>query len=179
MRGLVLAGGLSERMGSPKAFLEYKDRPLYLRAFELLSPICSEVYVSGRLGQYFDVPTIYDCNDFAGIGPASGILSAYEQYNDTWFILACDFPLATYAAVNQLFKAHRPPATYFGVDGQIEPLFSIWSPEALETLKNNVKAGKTGPIYTLKAMGPYIEPLDKNWLVNTNTPEEWHALSAR
>jgi hypothetical protein len=44
------------------------------------------------------------------------------------------------------------------MDGQIEPLFAIWSSEALELLKENVGKGRTGPIYTLKALGNGIEP---------------------
>jgi molybdopterin-guanine dinucleotide biosynthesis protein A len=54
------------------------------------------------------------------------------------------------------------------MDGQIEPLFAIWSSKALELLKENVGKGRTRPIYPLKALGKGIEPL-----YNTNTPEEW------
>jgi molybdopterin-guanine dinucleotide biosynthesis protein A len=75
-----------------------------------------------------------------------------------------------------LFEAYQPPATYFLVNGQIEPLFGIWGLEALDQLKKNVDKGNTGPIYTLKSLGYGIEPKEKSWLYNTNTPEEWRTL---
>jgi len=176
MLGLVLVGGLSERMGQPKALLEYDGVPLYRRAYELLSKVCSAVYLSARENQRFDLPTIYD-GEFKDIGPASGLLSAYKLHRDTWFVLACDFPLATEEAVSQLAQAYSPPATYFTSNSQIEPLFAIWSPEALDALKENVWKGRTGPIYTLKSLGGKgVEPRDVNWLYNTNIPEEWNGI---
>src|SRR5579862_9380614 len=137
MLGLVLVGGLSERMGHPKALLEYEGKPLYQRAYELLSKVCDAVYLSAREGQNFNLPTIYD-DTFSGIGPASGLLSAHVTHRDTWFVLACDFPLATEEAITQLTNAYRHPATYFLSNGQIEPLFAIWSEDALDQLQNNV-----------------------------------------
>lgn len=176
MLGLVLVGGLSERMGQPKALLEHDGIPLYRRAYDLLCKVCSEVYLSAREGQNFDLPTIYD-DAFKSIGPSSGLLSAHEVYRDTWFVLACDFPLATEDAVSRLTNSYRPPATYFiSNGGQIEPLFAIWSSEALDKLQENVSMGKTGPVYTLKSLGTGIEPEDEKWLYNTNTPEEWQAI---
>jgi molybdopterin-guanine dinucleotide biosynthesis protein A len=83
--------------------------------------------------------------------------------------------LATEETVLQLIREYRPPATYFLVEGQIEPLFAIWSSEALDVLKGNVEKGKTGPIYTLKSLGNGIVPKEGKWLFNTNTPEEWEA----
>ena len=177
MRGLVLVGGRSERMGKSKAHLEYNDKPLYRHAYELLAAVCSSVYLSARAEQFFDLPTITD-DAFKEIGPASGLLSAYETYRDTWFVLACDFPLATPNAIRQLRDSYKPPATYFIADGQIEPLFAIWSSEALELLKENVGKGRTGPIFTLKSLGNGIEPKDKRWLYNTNTPEEWQLVQS-
>jgi len=172
MRGLVLVGGQSERMGESKAHLEYDNKALYLRAYELLSTVCSSVYLSTRSDQVFSLPTIID-EAFTQIGPASGLLSAHEKYRDIWFVLACDFPLASDEAVRQLYEAYKPPATYFVMEGQVEPLFAIWSPEALDMLKENVRKGKTGPIYTLRSLGTGIEPKDRRWVYNTNTPEEW------
>src|SRR5579859_4577942 len=134
MKGLVLVGGLSERMGQPKALMEFEGKPLYRRAIDLLTPVCSSVYLAAREGQSFDVPVIYD-DAFKSIGPASGLLSAHHTYRDTWFVLACDFPLATAEAIADLVESYTPPATYFISDGQIEPLFAIWSPEALDRLE--------------------------------------------
>lgn len=176
MRGLILAGGLSERMGQPKALLQFKGKPLYLHTYNLLKAVCTTVYISCRRDQNFELqlPVIYD-DRYTAIGPAAGLLSAHEKHLDTWLIVACDYPLATEETVLQLMREYRAPATYFLVEGQIEPLFAIWSSEALDVLKGNVEKGKTGPIYTLKSLGNGIVPKEGRWLYNTNTPEEWEA----
>jgi molybdopterin-guanine dinucleotide biosynthesis protein A len=140
MLGLILVGGQSEKMGQPKALLQYKGRPLYLHAYELLRTVCTSVYISARREQDFEfgIP-VFNLRHYAPIGPAAGLLSAHEKCRDAWFVVACDYPLATKETVFQLCEVYQPPATYFLVDEQIEPLFGIWSPEALDKLKTNVE----------------------------------------
>lgn len=86
-----------------------------------------------------------------------------------WFVLACDFPLATAKAVRQLFDAYHGTlavASCFTTSGQIEPLFAIWSAEALDALKTNVQKGRTGPVHTLKAIGNVEESAGRRWMYN-------------
>lgn len=75
----------------------------------------------------------------AGGGPIRGFLAAHETMPDaTWLIVACDYPRITVSTIQYLIQAYEPPVTCFrGARNKMEPLVSIWSPEALAQLKQN------------------------------------------
>lgn len=202
--GLVLVGGHSTRMGSDKAQLIVGNGnlKLYEQAEQNLKTVCERVFLSIRSNQqqlYAGYELIIDSQDYTDIGPAHGLLSAYDAYPEsTWLVFACDFPLATAEAFKQLAENYKEPATCFihKKDNHPDPFFAIWSPKALEQLKQNVLTkGKNGPCSALmQSIGlggknkdavdvnqipHYIRPKNDKWLVNTNTKEEWDAaLSA-
>ena len=194
LKGLVLAGGQSTRMGQPKGLLQLDNEPLYIRAIRNISPFCSSVSLSLRPEQMAtfsptlpgDVEVI---QDEAGkdIGPAAGLLSAHKAHPDAhWLVFACDFPLATSGTFEQLVKSYQEPLTCF-YDVMAEPLFAIWSPVALRVLHSNVtEKNRTGPMATVKQVlaGEGMQPGGRNlilaerkeWLRNSNTPEEWQEV---
>jgi molybdenum cofactor guanylyltransferase len=206
-RGLE-GGGLVARVVTPaKTLLE--------RNLQIIAPFCPEgVLISVRDEQQLDrirqlvdntrLPSgtqyIFD-KPGRDIGPAAGLLAAYhERPGATFVVLAVDFPLVTEQALENLIRGHEEqsscastpsPVTCFmhTSDGTPEPFMSIWTPVALEILKENVESGrKTGPCYSAKQAWKLrtegvgmseghglIRPADDRWLINTNTPEEWQA----
>ena len=186
IKGLVLAGGRSTRMGTEKAFLNMKGIQLYEMSISLLAKHCQDVALSIRREQQISfhgrqLHFIHDKNQ--DIGPAAGILAAHEHDAEAyWFVLACDFPCLTEAAIDQLieeFRSEREMDILGFHSDRPEPLFAIWSPRAIKALAKNVQAGKTGPMYTIQHAGlicHYIAPEDISWLINTNTPEEFQAV---
>ncbi|KXJ87986.1 hypothetical protein Micbo1qcDRAFT_207739 [Microdochium bolleyi] len=82
----------------------------------------------------------------AGEGPIRGFLAAHEALPDaTWLIIACDYPRLTVNAIRYLIDAYESPVTCFqGARAKMEPLVSIWSPEALAQLKRNCDPASTG-----------------------------------
>lgn len=110
------------------------------------------------------------------IGPAAGLLAAHHDDLDaTWLVIACDYPFLQSAAVTQLIDSYEAPATCFkNSAGFSEPLLGVWSPQALRSLDENVKSGRTGPSYTLRQLNAkLITPHREAWLTNVNTKEEW------
>lgn len=193
IKGLVLLGGYSTRMKQDKGLLEWQGKPLFCQAVKALSQVCCKVYVSLRKEQiesirpYMDgdFELMIDRKPFTDIGPASGILTAHEHDPQSgWFVFACDFPLASIEAFEQLIGVYQPPfVTFVHDDGHPEPVFGIWSPQALSSLKENaLEKGKTGPCYTLNKLIEelalneaqcLVKPGSDSWLFNTNTPEDW------
>ena len=116
------------------------------------------------------------------IGPAAGLLAAYQyDTNAAWLVVACDFPLLDPAALHQLREVYEDPVTCFvNKDGFSEPLLAIWSPQALRSLSKNVESGRLGPNYTVERLqGKLVTPTKDDWILNTNTPEEWEVARLR
>jgi len=137
LRGLVLAGGLSTRMQSDKALLDYHGKPQVEWAAELIAPFCVSVHVSVRAG--FTEPTVAGLpvivDEHHDAGPIAGIAAAQRAHPDAaWLVVACDLPFLDAATLEHLVS-HRDPAraaTAYrsAYDGLPEPLCAIWEPSS-------------------------------------------------
>lgn len=203
---LILAGGLSTRMGSPKHFLTVPSTgaPLYqhlVNVIHVAFPGTRSIYISvagsstldripheeqslstmeadGRRVELVPLPD----QTMHSIGPAAGLIAAHRHDPiATWLVVACDFPLLEPEALHRLKEAFEEPVTCFvNKDGFNEPLLAIWSPRALQSLSKNVESGRLGPNYTVKRLsGKLIIPEDDDWILNTNTPAEWESARLR
>ncbi|KAH7265566.1 MobA-like NTP transferase domain-containing protein [Fusarium redolens] len=203
MKPLILAGGKSTRMGSPKHLLPMPDRrPLYQHQIEVLRkacPVAETVYVSLAQDSEMDellqnaskvsyeatpgensIEIILDlesCQGDESKGPAAGLLAAYESDPEaTWLVVACDYPCITPSALQELQSRYRPPVTCFrNSEGFCEPLLGIWSPEAISQLKENCKAGKLSPSKAVRELDghTYLPENSEALLRNVNIKSEW------
>jgi molybdenum cofactor guanylyltransferase len=185
--GLILAGGASKRMHSDKAALTYHGRAQLDWAFDLLSPLCAETYVSVREAQRHDpmrsrFPLLVDQD--VGEGPIAGIYSALAtQPQAAWLVVACDLPFLTSSILRHLI-AHRDPtrlATAYRSqhDGLPEPLCAIWEPAARAAIVDHINAGKHCPRKLLiNSNVSLLELPETQALNNVNTPEEHEAARA-
>ena len=135
-------------MGEEKALIHYGGEPQIARAAALLREVCDDVYVSARadqehIAQAAGTKLIPD--QFTGIGPVAGILSAMRAHPDAaWFVLACDMPRLDDTTVT-LLACERGPSCYatafVNAEGRIEPLCAIYEPKARPLLEESVRAG--------------------------------------
>ncbi len=178
--GLVLTGGKSERMGSDKAALDYGRGEEARRVYSLLGEFCAEVFVSCRPDQADldgrrGLPQIHD--RFLGLGPLSGILSAFEARPDaTWLVAACDLPRLGRESLAALL-ANRHPfrfATAFRhADGVAEPLCALYEPKARPRLYQLLAAGHSCPRRLLEGYPTkLIDEVEGNQLDNVNERAE-------
>ncbi len=182
IHGLILAGGLSSRMGRDKAALVYDGQRQLDRAFELAGRHVSQVFVSVRSSQAADPDRarralIVDSAE--GEGPIVGIRSALAAFPDAaWLVLACDLPFLSDAAIRQLLAGRDPSvlATAFrsAHDGLPEPLCAVWEPTARDALALYQSTGGRCPRkFMMRHPVKLLEPEDPRALDNINTPDEY------
>ncbi|WP_082026411.1 NTP transferase domain-containing protein [Flammeovirga sp. OC4] len=182
LKGLVLVGGKSTRMGEDKAMLDYHGLPQWKYSYDLLSQYCEEVFVSvaDKKDKYAEVEQLED--KFLGLGPLGGILSALQSDpNSAWLVVACDLPLLSVNSINQLVQSRNSQklATTFKSPTMKfpEPLICIWEPKAYGKLLEFLSWGYSSPLKTL--MNNDIElviPTYEEEMTNANTPEEYQRL---
>ncbi len=186
LKGLVLVGGKSTRMGSDKAFLDYHGKPQYAITADILRGLNVEPYISCReeqAAQFNDNhPIITDT--FLELGPFGAILSAFRHDpNAAWLVVACDLPLLDAETLQFLIENRNPhlTATSFqspeSKEGFPEPLIAIWEPRAYPTLLQFLAQGISCPRKVLiNSEIELLTPSVKTALMNVNTPEERSAL---
>ena len=148
LRGLILAGGRSRRMGTDKGLIDYHGRAQVGWLAELLGEYCASVQVSvgprqDRIGAYGSMATVVDLEP--GLGPAGGLNSAWKTSPDAaWLLVAVDMPLldrATLTALNAGRSAKHLATAFRHPDGALEPLCTIWEPAARVLLERRLEQG--------------------------------------
>lgn len=180
LKGLVLAGGKSSRMGRDKTSIDYHGKEQRYHVVELLRPFCDEVFISCREDQrdsidgYKIIPDAY-----TNAGPLGALLSAFEiDHTCAWLTVACDLPLLdgkTLALLISQRDADSMATTFESPhDGLPEPLITIWEPKAYEALSAFWEKEQRCPRKALlNNKVKMIKPLNGVTLMNVNTPQDF------
>ncbi|MBB6732064.1 molybdenum cofactor guanylyltransferase [Cohnella zeiphila] len=102
VRGIVLAGGRSSRMGTDKALLTIGGQPLIRHLCSQLLNVCDEVIVvtAGPGDRKYKKPLAdlgkhvrFAADEYGGQGPLAGIHAGLSATPDGYgFVMACDMP---------------------------------------------------------------------------------------
>lgn len=185
--GIVLAGGLSSRMGTDKASLIFNGESLLLRARRnLIASGCSRVWMSGQPRAAWPDESIND--DLVSCGPMAGILACINALlpqmpvNQTILFMPVDAPLLNAPVLKRLTDsvAHSDAAIYR--DNPLPLAIRLTGNVALQ-IKDQEERLKAGYSCSINAFLKSLEmcilettSIDSNALCNINTPEEWEAL---
>lgn len=187
IKGLVLAGGRSTRMGQDKGKLNYHGKPQREYVADMLEGMGIETYISCRDDQKEELSGYRTITDsFLDMGPVGGILSAmlYDP-NAAWLVVACDLPLVTEGVLKILLENRKPLAiaTAFksreNEQGFPEPLITLWEPKSLPVIMRFLSQGVMCPRKVLINSETHLlsPPSVIEALMNANTPED--AASAK
>lgn len=171
LRGVVLAGGFSRRMGCDKAGLTIGGRTMINRSVGLLHDLGLPVSVSARQDQFLDLPGCDRVNDTdPGLGPLGGLRSVMETHPNTgMLVIPVDLPRLRSATLQQLMTSREPGtvATAFRnpEDGRVEPLCCIYEPATLDLIRFAIHSGQ----YSLRRI---LEQSDRVVLVACRCPDE-------
>ncbi|MSU60061.1 MAG: hypothetical protein EXS35_18140 [Pedosphaera sp.] len=140
----LLAGGLSSRMGTDKASLDWRGQPLWQHQLRLAAEIgANEILISGKPdGPYRDAAkTVAD--EFPGRGPLAGLAALLAAMKSDWLVaVAVDMPFLDRTTLGLLLDARGDGRGVVPtIAGRAEPLAAIY-PRALAKLAR-VKAGSS------------------------------------
>mgnify|MGYP002633087711 FL=1 len=180
LRGLVLAGGSSARMGRDKGSIEYHGVAQVLWLQQLLAELCESVYISispklRKMTPYRDLPLIVDQHSVKG--PAAGLLAAWEVFPESaWLAVAIDLPFINKTLLENLKKGREPNSlatAYLHNSGVLEPVCAVYEPHARQELVKDIK-DKNVSLRRVLEFGPTTKlPLSKSRILTSiNTPEE-------
>lgn len=183
VKGLVLAGGKSQRMQKDKGLLNYHGLPQREYVHALLQKAgVEEVFFSCRPEQVSELGVERSLPDeFLGLGPFGGMLTAFKaDPNAAWLVVACDLPFMTTATIEQLLEgrnlskiatAFHNPATDFP-----EPLITLWEPRAYSRLLHFLALGYSCPRKVLiNSEIELLQHAQPEEMANVNKPEEYEA----
>jgi molybdopterin-guanine dinucleotide biosynthesis protein A len=185
--GVVLAGGLSSRMGNDKAKLvRGNNSPQSMLAFSkqtLTNSGINNIVVSG---DHYDIP-----DKVKKSGPVGGILSVLAKYPNakSLLILPVDLPFMTAKALTDLrikgelsqkatfFEGHSIPL-YLPNSSYVELFLAQTFAYNLSNEHSQLNSDETKKGPSIKALlknipHQAIQVNDKAVLFNTNTPEQW------
>src|SRR5215831_2146120 len=96
VRGYVLAGGASRRMGTPKALLPFRGRTLIEYVAGEVLTAAGNVTIVGRPELYAGLGFDAISDAQPGFGPLGGLLTALSSADAEWsLVVACDLPRIT------------------------------------------------------------------------------------
>ncbi len=175
IKGLVLTGGKSTRMGKDKSVLEYHGKPQKEFVKKLLESQGIETFYSvqnndGNIDEIHDV--------FLNLGPFGGICSAFQKDpNSAFFVLATDLPFIDNDIVKLLLEKRNPAKVATAVKGKRkqfpEPLITIYEPKAYPILLQYLAQGYSCPRKMLINSDVEIVEAEDHLIRNINKPEEF------
>ncbi len=177
LKGLVLAGGKSTRMGTDKGLLVYDHQDQRSRSLQLLKTLGLEAYLSVRSDQNIEIENKIN-DSFLGLGPFGAICSAFQKEpNTAWLVMATDLPFLDQVTLEQLVAARNPSKFATALQGTSkefpEPLITIWEPKSYPILLQYLALGISCPRKVLINNDIDIVTVDEQVIRNINTPEEY------
>ncbi|OPA76151.1 hypothetical protein BVG16_18230 [Paenibacillus selenitireducens] len=182
--GIVLAGGLSSRFGSPKAFAQKDGRFYYEIAHQALRSVSTQVVVVGRPEhrERFDskMDVMMDSEEFMGCGPLAGIYSAMMAYPaERYVILPCDMPYMTPEVMESLVECDTGDNDVVAVEfeGVQHPLVAVFHPRMRDIIRRSLEQGQYSVMKLLAQVhvrwiqGSDVTANAPDVFRNLNTPE--------
>jgi molybdopterin-guanine dinucleotide biosynthesis protein A len=190
MTGLILAGGRSSRMATPKALLPFGGEPLLLHIVRRLQPLFSEVIVVAAPGQQLPpVPATVVHDDEPYQGPVGGLYYGLRRISyDSAFVTSCDAPFVSTELVTHLVRIRDHYAVVVPRwEGRYQPLFAVYHRQVVPVLEEQLLAGDLRPVslfdkVTTRVVDEAeIRPFDPEGssFINMNTPGEYAAALER
>jgi molybdopterin-guanine dinucleotide biosynthesis protein A len=174
MIGALLAGGRGSRLGGvSKGALEVGGRPLAAYPAAALAAVCDRIALVAKPGT--ELPHLPGVERWdepeEPQHPVTGIVHALEQAGEAVLVLAADMPYVTPdACASVIGGGGRAPAAAAVAGGVLQPLFAVYAPAALDSLRAAPPDARLTE--TVEALGPNRVALPPGIVRSVNTPED-------
>ena len=177
VKGLILMGGQSTRMGSDKAFVQWQGKTLLEKAIDNLASITEDIYLSVNAEQYAQLHDKHACiqDRYSDKGPLGGILSALETLQEDLIVLAVDMPNLSTWSVKDLISAAKDSNTItcYHYNEAIQPFPSYWPVQVLPKLEQSVLNNRLAVIkFIIEQQPNLISANDAEFFKNFNRPDD-------
>ncbi len=176
MSGIVLAGGLSSRMGQQKLQLPLLGTPLLEWQVNKLKAVgIQDIMISGP--SELEVPgtrTVPD--EFLRCGPLGGLHACLKAaLHPHCLVLGGDVPLVPPQILAQMVRCHREGVTLLTHCGKWEPLIAVYDSSLSEKIPPLLVSGGASVRKLLERTNieyfPYLGP--EHFLLNCNTSSDY------
>ncbi|MEM1393712.1 MAG: molybdenum cofactor guanylyltransferase [Cyanobacteria bacterium P01_H01_bin.150] len=182
---LILAGGKSSRMGTDKALVNYKGKPMLQRVYQVAAACTEQVYILTSWAERYQNILPSDCNYLIETQPGKGPVNAFseglEQISTDWILLlACDLPLLDLEIIQiWINKLSQIPASTLALVPQRsdvwEPMCGFYRKEIKIELDSFFKSEKSSFQELLSTVEVKALDVDEKvdlMLLNCNYPED-------
>ncbi|UJL46714.1 molybdenum cofactor guanylyltransferase [Virgibacillus sp. NKC19-16] len=187
LKGVILAGGMSRRFGSPKAFAEKDGVPFYQHSIASLKPFVTSTLIvtNPKLQPLFkqedeSIPVVNDLDSYLGQGPLAGIYTAMETSRSEWYIvIPIDVPFMETRVIEELVRAidSDVDAIIPVVSGKMQPLISIFHHSLKDKIKNQLDNGERAVDLLLKRRNVNYIQLDREKaFININHQSDYQTF---
>ena len=156
--GIVLCGGKSTRMGSPKALLPFGAETMLQRVVRLLATVVSPIVVVAAPEQSLpDLPDVIVARDEQhGRGPLEGLragLKALPAWSEIAYVTSCDVPLLVPDFVRQMIDLLGDhDIAVMDIDGFPHPLSAVYRRTTLPHVEALLAHDRLRPVFLFDAV---------------------------
>ena len=185
MRGAILIGGQSSRMGQAKHMLNKDGQPVISYFYSLLKEICGQDPVIVGLGEIPNQNWIRVEDRVVSAGPLSGLLGLMDYSTEDWLVLSSDVLGMDKSGLIWLIEQAKEsdldaiwPRYNHRKHG--EPLAAIYRQTSKPILEMGWEKGIKSPCQTIDRENRFEPVIPKNHMfsfVNINTKKELDLLT--
>ncbi|NVN89378.1 MAG: molybdenum cofactor guanylyltransferase [Desulfuromonadales bacterium] len=189
--GVILAGGVSRRMGKNKALLKLNGIPLVEKVYLALGALFDDiVLVTNTPDEYSFLPCRTTPDIYPGAGSIAGLHAGMAASNtERIFVAACDMPFLNADLVRMLcnYDTEAEAVVPLNGEGFFEPLHAVYAVTALDTARDIIENGDKSILILLNRIRTILISYQEVRSIagaeesfrNINTPEEFTAAQLR
>jgi len=177
---IILAGGLSRRMGTEKGLVEFRGKTLISYVIDAASEITDDILIISSQPKYRHLG--YPCEEdlFPGRGPLGGIFTGLTRSaTEKNLFLGCDMPYIHGTLLRSLTKLAGPEDVLLSEHlGMSEPLCSVYDRACLPHIRQRIEEDQLKITDALAGLNTRVISFDGepwfrgNEFTNFNYPED-------